>query len=98
MLISVGGYNFLDVPFLVQFPIPCNVLGVLSFFPRKTYRFSERLDASCCKAMAFRMVEIEQQYVFQERKKINRKDNVEQSGLDKLAALLHDCCRNVASV
>ena len=48
--------------------------------------------------MAFRMVEIEQQYVFQECKKNNRKDSFEQYPLDKLAALLHDCCRNVAGV
>ena len=53
---------------------------------------------SCSKAIAFRMVEIEQQYVFQECKKNNRKDNFEQYVLDKLAALLHDCCRNVAGV
>ena len=46
---------FLVVPFLAQFAIPCNVLSVLASF-----KFSERLETSCSKAMAFRMVEIEQ--------------------------------------
>ena len=48
--------------------------------------------------MAFRKVEREQWDVFQECKKNNRNDSFEQYFLDKLAALLHDCCKNVAGV
>ena len=65
-------------------------------FLQLTQKFSERLDASCSKAMTFRMVEIEQLYEFQECKKNSRKDNFEQYLLDKLAALLPNCCMNVA--
>ena len=54
--------------------------------------------ASCSNAMAFRMVEIGQQYVFQECNKNNRNDKFEQYLLDKLAALLPNCCKNVADV
>ena len=53
---------------------------------------------SCSKAMAFRMVELEQHYVFQECKTDNLKDNFEQYLLDKLAAPLHGCCRNNAGI
>ena len=53
---------------------------------------------SCSKAMAFRMVEIGQQYVFQECNKNNRKDKFEQHLLDKLVALLHNYYKNVAVV
>ena len=73
------------------------MLSVLGYFPT-TYKFSDRLDAACSEAIAFRMVQIGQQYVFQECRKNNRKDNFEQYLLDKLAALLHDCCKNVAKV
>ena len=48
---------------------------------------------SCSKTMAFRMVEIGQQYVFQECNKNNRKDKFEQHLLDKLA---QHCCTTAA--
>ena len=53
---------------------------------------------SCSKAIAFRMVEIGQQYVCQECNKNNRKDKFEQYLLEKLATLLYNCCKNVAVV
>ena len=46
--------------------------------------------------MAFRMVEMEQQYVIQEFNKSNQKDNFDQYLLDKVASLLQEFCRNVA--
>ena len=49
-------------------------------------------------AMAFKMVEIGQLYLFQEWNKDNGKDKSEQYLLDKLAALPHNCWKNVAGV
>ena len=48
---------FLAVLFLTQFAVPCNVLSTKPLFLQLTHKFSERLDASCSKAKAFRIVE-----------------------------------------
>ena len=102
-LTSVGGYNFSCCPVFstVRDSVQCTERASLFSYNQLhelTYQFSEQLDASCSKTMAFRMIEEKQQYVFQECKKNNRKDNFEKYLLDKLAALLNDCFRNGAGV
>ena len=50
------------------------------------------------RSMTLRMVQKGQSYAFEECRKNNRKDDFEQYLSEKLAALLLDCCRNVADV
>lgn len=53
---------------------------------------------TCSETMDFRIATLGQQYVLQECRKNNRKNDFDQYLPKNLAALLHDSCRNVVGV